>query len=402
MTNQAESSQTSKLDFSHLQGKERKFAQIIEKTYQNNTDSDYTEKIEQLEKNFDYSIEKDYYWSEPELSFLYGTPLYDQASDYQKRILNHLYWIGQYNLVAASEKSTIFFNQVTANVFFALKGFDSLCHELDLETNQERYHIHAFENIDRIVQEDIFGDPDVGTDQYRKRTLDILRDGVARYMGSDLSLKFLSLNWGSSPFLASQYYCARYIANISLKTYEAGRALYCRKLESSGAHIPAPTAISRYHLLDESFHTTISQLLGKELYKEFAQPSLYEKFLMNIVIYNYQRVGMSGLSGLSPGAHMSDELFIPVLYSVLRSPVFGMSSPEALGWIEKCTCTEHEGFQISLKYVTRLLNDLRRFFSDIDYFWPVNKEWSIMAAGHSIPKALKNNRQAFNKFARTV
>jgi hypothetical protein len=57
---------------------------------------------------------------------------------------------------------------------------------------------------------------------------------------------------------------------------------------------------------------------------------------------------------------------------------------------------------VSLQYVTRLLNDLRRFFSSIDYFWPVNKEWSIMEDAHSIPKALKINRQAFNKFARTV
>jgi hypothetical protein len=396
------SSSAENLDFSHLQGKERKFAQIIEKTYHNNTESDYTEKIEQLEKSFDYSIEKNYYWGDPELSFLYGTPLYAQASESQRKVLNHLYWIGKYNLVSASEKSTIFFNQVTANVFFSLGGFDSLCHELDLETNQERYHVRAFQHIDQVVQEDIFGDADASTDQYRKQTADVLRDGVARYLGSDLTLKFLSINWGSTPFLASQYYCARYIANVSLKNKEQTYSLYCRKLENSGAHVPAPTAISRYHLLDESFHTTISQLLGKELYKEFAKPSRYEKFLMNMVIYNYQKHGASSLSGLAPGAPLKDELFMPVLYSVLRSPVFGMSSPEALDWIEKCACTEHEGFQVSLKYVTRLLNDLRRFFSSIDYFWPVNQEWSLMAAGHSIPKALKTNRQAFNKFVRTV
>ncbi|MBE9196076.1 hypothetical protein IQ219_12335 [Synechocystis sp. LEGE 06083] len=398
----ATSSSVENLDFSHLRGKDRKITQIIEKTYHNNTESDYTEKIEQLEKAFNYSVEKDYYWGSPELSFLYGTPLYEQSSESQRKVLNHLYWIGQYNLVAASETSTILFNQVTANVFFSLGGFDSLCHELDLETNQERYHIHAFQNIDRIVQEGIFGNADVNGDQYRKQTLDVLRDGVARYMGSDLTLKFLSINWGSTPFLASQYYCARYIANISLKNKEQVYSLHCRKLQKSGAHVPAPTAISRYHLLDESFHTTISQLLGKELYKEFAKPSAYEKFLMNTVIYNYQKHGAGSLSGLAPGAPLKDELFMPVLYSVLRSSVFGMSTTEALDWIEKCACSEHKGFHVSLEYVTRLLNDLRRFFSTIDYLWPVNKEWSIMAEAHSIPKTLKANRRAFNKFARTV
>ena len=73
----------------------KKHIKLSEINYRRNTESDFTEKIEELDRNFNYSSNKDYYWSEPELSLLYGTPLYEQASPDQKKALNHLYWATQ-------------------------------------------------------------------------------------------------------------------------------------------------------------------------------------------------------------------------------------------------------------------------------------------------------------------
>jgi hypothetical protein len=79
-----------------------------------------------------------------------------------------------------------------------------------------------------------------------------------------------------------------------------------------------------------------------------------------------------------------------------------MSAQEALQWMEKCLCHEHEGFHVNLKYHQRLLSDLRRFFDDIDYLWPVNREMRIMASGGSISKAIQSNIKTFKQFSRSV
>lgn len=105
--------------------------------YRHNLESDYTEKIETLAKSFDYASNSEHLWGDPELSILYGTPLYEQASASQKLALNHLYWGAQYDYIAASEASTINYNQVTAGVFAKVGGYDSLCLTLDHESDQE-------------------------------------------------------------------------------------------------------------------------------------------------------------------------------------------------------------------------------------------------------------------------
>ncbi len=54
----------------------RKHIKITEINYRRNTESDYTEKIEALDRAFNYDSNRDDWWGEPELSLLYGTPLY--------------------------------------------------------------------------------------------------------------------------------------------------------------------------------------------------------------------------------------------------------------------------------------------------------------------------------------
>jgi hypothetical protein len=380
---------------------ENRHWRITEKTYQNNKASDYTEKIEELERNFNYANNCDHYWGIPELSVLYGTPLYDQASEQQKLALNHLYWIGAYNMVAGSEASTIVFNQVTSNVFFSLGGYDTLCRELDLETNQERYHMHAFRNIDQQVQKALLGDKQ--EDPHLRTTLGFLRGGLGGRLGAKPTMKFLNFCWGSTPFLASQYYCMRYIANVVLKNKEHAYALYCKDLERQGNFVPAPTAISRYHLLDESFHTTMSLLLGQEFFKELPKPSAYEVFLINLTVYLAQKRILGGFSGAIPGSFIRDGVaFMPLVFSTLQSRLFNFSKGETLRWMDKIFCEEHEGFYITQKYHQRLVKDLCRFFGAIDHMWPVNKEMRLVKAGGSIAKTLSRNRREFQSFCSSV
>ncbi len=431
--------------------KVKKHVKLIEVTYENNNDSDYTEKIKELDKNFNYSSNSNYYWSDPELSTLYGTPLYEEASPSQRIALNHIYWAGQYIQTAATEASTVFYNQLTARVFSEFDGYETLCKELELETEQERHHIHAFQKISYKTKIALQGKAGLGNPLYQQfkpqfspinwinshvggvqdctlslitktmlssrahsnlllKELDSQNKSipvqnsalVGLIAGSQPMLKFLTLNWGSSPFLACQYYLIRFMANMLLKKYEYRYSLYFRQLEKKDEFIPAPTAVSRYHLLDESFHTTISQQIAKGLYKDFPKPTAYEKFVANIAIYLSQRNIFGGLSGGILCIFRDDAQLMLLFYRLLKSPIFEMSSQEALYWIEKCLCQEHEGFHVNLKYHQSLLSDFRYHVQDFDFLWPINREMRLMASGGSIHKAIQNNINSFKHFSKRL
>jgi hypothetical protein len=446
--------------------KVKKHVKLTEINYRRNTESDFTEKIEELDKHFNYGSNSNHYWSEPELSLLYGTPLYEEASPSQKLALNHLYWATQYNQTAATEANAVLYNQVTAGVFGAVGGYDTLCQELDLETEQERHHIHAFHMMGYKTKKALLGqtafNASIQGKSYKKNDgarklasrgrsplfsfnwqsspLASFQDSALRFITNKVVLKsqvnyysqylreleekgesipaqttgllgqlgprpvlqFFTLNCGTSPFLACLFYVTRFMANMLIKNYEYRYSHYYKELERKGEFIPAPLAVSHYHLLDEAFHTTTSQLIAQDLYKDFQKPTAYEKFLANMTIYRSQSIALSGLSGGIPAIFRTDDTFMLSFYRLLQSPVFNMSDQEALEWLQKCLCQEHEGFHLTLKYHERLLTDLRRLFDPIDYLWPVNREMRLMASGGSISKAIQNNTKAFEQFSRSV
>ncbi len=447
--------------------KETKHYKLIERTFQNNTNSDYTEKLRDLGNEFNYASNSNHYWGYPELSLLYGTPIYDAASTSQKLALNHLYWVGNYNHTAVSEATTSIYNIVTTGVFRNVGGYETLCDELEFETDQESYHIRTFQRIGfkskmAIVGKTILGNSLYGKSEqennswfkplipkpvreffvssqgsspfsiYRDNVLSaiaktMLRDNKQYYsqylrgleekgepipapadgLGGRIAprywLRFFTIHWGMSPFMACQYYSLRYTANAILKNQEYPYVRYFRELEQKGEYIPTPTAVSYYHLLDEAFHTTISQTLAKDMYKDFPKPTAYEKFISGLMIQTMQRNLLSGLSGVLPGRCVYDDPMLMVFYyKLLKSPLFGMETKEALDWMEKCFCHEHEGYHVGLKYHQSLLELMRRLFSNLDYQWKVNREMGIMAAGGSISKALQKNTKTFKQFSQSV
>ncbi|MBW4563645.1 MAG: hypothetical protein KME32_21375 [Mojavia pulchra JT2-VF2] len=445
---------------------EPKHFQRIEKTYQNNKNSDYTEKLAELGKEFNYANNSNYYWGDRDLSLLYGTPLYDAASESQKLALNHLYWVGNYNHTAVSEATTSIYNMVTNGVFRAVGGYDTLCDELDFETEQESYHIRTFQRIGfktkmGIVGKTILGNSLYGKSEqennwlkmlipqpvreffvstqgsspfsiYRDNTLSaiaktMLRDNKQYYsqylsnleekgeqipapadgLGGRIAprywLRFFTIHWGMSPFMACQYYSLRYTANAILKNQEYPYVRYFRDLERKGEYIPTPTAVSNYHLLDEAFHTTISQTIARDMYKDFPQPTAYEKFISGLIVYKMQQNLLGGLSGILPGRCVYDDQMLMVFYyKLLKSPLFKMETKEALDWMSKCICQEHEGYQVGLKYHQSLLELMRRLFNRLDYQWPINREMGIMANGGSISKAIQKNTKTFKEFSQLV
>ncbi|RCJ24927.1 hypothetical protein A6S26_17125 [Nostoc sp. ATCC 43529] len=435
---------------------------VMENIFQNNTNSNYTERIHELEKNFVYSSNSDSYWSEPEQSILYGTPLYEAASSSQKIALNHLYWAIQYSKVPADEATTIIFNQITGSVFSNLGGFGTLCQELELETSQEHYHIHAFQRISRLTKKALlcnklkqsylpkikFNDrlkslPNLNflteslkiPDFLERSSYSTLRfinrfmlesqgqkpgkylqelenknefiqvptDGIfSKFPFRRQTVQLLTFNFGTSPFLASHYYALRLIANMMLKNWEYNYAKYFRTLEKNAEFIPAPTSVSYFHFLDESFHTTISKTIAQDLYKVFSKPTAYELTIANMTLYLMQ-LNLKGLSGAIPYRFIQDDLsFMGFFYQLLQTPIFDLSASEALYWLEKCFCQEHEGFHLTFNHHQRLLSNLCQTFVDVEYFWPINREMRLMASGDNIGKSVQSNIKTFKRFSQSL
>ena len=445
-------------------GEDKRHLKVNEINYRNNLKSDYTEKIEALEKTFDYASNSNHYWSEPEQSILYGTPLYEAASESQKLALNHLYWSSIYDGTAASETSTIHYNKLTAGVFSYFDGYETLCLNLEHEGDQEKYHIHAFQNIFNKTKTALLGKRVMGiqlkkdsssnkswdqklVSEFRQKFLNFpsglpssnfqyntLRslskvmlnsklDCYSLYLkeldekGKSLTalttgavgkaiprplVQFFAFCWGSSPFLACQYYSYRYAANTVLKHVELNYSKYFKDLEKNGNFTPVPTAVSHYHFLDESFHITTSQLIARDMYKEFPKPTANEIVIANLVFYMMQRGFLGALPGGLVGLFFPESSFMPLYYRILRSPVFDMSDRDALHWMEKCLCHEHEGFHVQTKYHQRTLKNMCQLASNLDYLWPINREMRIMASGGSISKAIQSNIKAFREFSELV
>ncbi len=425
--------------------------QTLERTYHNNTDSDYTEKIQELDRNFKYSEVKNYYWNAPELSLLYGTPLYEQASEAQKIVLNHLYWFVMYNFTATSETQTIVYNKITGGVFAKIPGYEIIDEILDLEGEQELSHIHVFRKVcfqmlKALLGKDAFKDSLKGklyqsnyrgwaekASQYQYYALRMLANRMLKdkeqcyseylkeleakdnfppafstgFMGEGLApralLQFFSFNWGRSPFLASHYYTLRYMANLGLKHTEHSNSKYFRKLQKQGEFIPTPTAISYYHFLDEAFHTTTSRFMARELYRDFPQPTAYEKFVANLAFYRLQNQIWSDLSAVVPDRHRPDDYSVmSFIYKILQSETFEMSAKDALFWMEQSLCQEHQGFHQNVKFHQNLLLEFRRTFGSLEYLWSVNREMKSMASGGRIDRAIQGNIKTFQQFSQLV
>lgn len=430
----------------------RKADKLIDTTYRNNTASNYTERIDQLCQSFNYQSNSRHYWSEPQQSLLYGSPLYETASEAQKLALNHLHWFANYNYISNSETETVIFNQVTGGVFEAVGGHQTLVDELELETEQEHYHIKAFRKIGLITAKALIGREGLNAllkwnsykltlgknrlQTYQHQTLRslaaimqrknqqwssnywrelsaenmfVLKTPTKGMLGRSLNYSlpvesFLGCNWGGgSLFMACHFYTIRIIANLYLKNMEHAIAKYYQKLKHQGEFIPAPTAVSRYHFLDESFHTSISQLLAKDAYQDFPQATAYEKLVANMAIYLMQKGTLGGISGVLPYRYFGDDYSIfELVYGVFRSSLFGMSSKDALYWIERCFCQEHQGFHVAVANRQRLLNELRRFFGDFDYLWSVNRNMSLMASLGKVDQAIENNQKIFQQFSNSL
>ena len=359
--------------------------------------TDHSPKLDELAANFNYDDCQDDYWNPIEYSLLYGTPLWEQASESQRVVLNQLYWVAYYSQIISAEIATIFFNQTSAAGLYSLEGFRLVCDTLDLETAQERSHINAFRTVIDTVEETLFGQRVFGYPMRSpfRETMIFADSDRFRSWWKGIQLHCFGLLSAGNTFLACQYLTVRGLRTLNGKLVQ-------HKLSSvSSKHphpeqSPIPAQITYYHFLDESFHFNTSTILSHDVTHCLKPPTPFERQVANLGIRGCQKdhyhvsVAVNGLFWYDPALY-------PAIYRILRSPLFDLSPEEANAMMRDCFTQETEGLHRSFKTHDEAIASYKVYLEPLDFISQKNQEMNIMAS-NSIPKYLKTQKKALQRF----
>lgn len=366
--------------------------------YTRNREQDRTACIDEIVPQFCYADWSNEYWNPEEFSLLYGTPLWDQASPHQRTILNHLYWVAYYAQIVSAEIATIFFNQTSAAGLYALEDFRSVCDMLDLETTQERSHIHAFRQIATQTEMALFGRC-IFTYPMRgpfTETMIYADTHQFKTWWKKLQLQFFGLLSADNAFLACQYFTVRGLRTLNGKLVQHQLSRYHQQHPNS--HLsPIPARISYYHFLDESFHFNSSTILAHEVVNCLPPPTTWEKWVMNLGVRGCQRDHYHFSAAIN-GIFWYDPALYSAIYLILRSPHFAFSDREAQAMLQACFTQETAGLHRSYQTHREAVAAYQAYLDRVQYLWGSNRELSLMAA-NSIPRYLATQQRALQRWS---
>ncbi len=370
----------------------------VELNYTRNKKQDHTALLDAAAAAFDYRACRHEYWNPEELSLLWGTPLWDGATADQRIVLNHMFWVAYYSQIISAEIATIWYNQVGAAGLYALEDFRVVCDMLDLETAQERAHIHAFRTVSDAVEAELFGER---VFSYRMRgpfTETMVHADTDRFRSwwKTLQLKLFGLIASDNAFLACQYFTVRGLRTLNGKMIQHRLSTWTQKHPDKD-NAPVPSKISYYHFMDESFHFNSSTLLAHEVVRCLPPPTWFESTVANLGLRGCQKDHFH-MSITVPGIFWYDPACFEPVYRMLRSKVFAMGHEEALEMIRACFTRESEGLDRAVKIHEEAVASYRVYLEKVDYAWKSNKDMTLMARS-TLPGWLEAGRREFERFA---
>jgi len=371
-----------------------------------NKAQDKTALMDEAALAFDYEKDKHEYWNPEEFSLLYASPLWHESSSSQRVVLNHLYWVGYYAQIISAEIATIFFNQTANAGLYAIEEFRPVCDMLDLESAQERAHIHAFRRVGDQVEAALFGERVL---TYPMRTpyaeTMIFQDaGPFRRFWKWAQLNAYTLLSSNDAFIGCQYFLVRGVRTLCGKIVQHQLSQYYtrydRPKDEGGQErpkddAPVPSKISYFHFCDESYHFNSSTIVSHDVVRSLKKPSAFERAVVNMGLAGAQKDHRQP-SSLVNGIFWSDPAGFGALYKILTSPTFGLDDQGAKDMIRRCFCEENDAL-----HRAQATHDLAResyvqYLADLDFVTPANKEMRVMARS-SVARTLDENRRAFSR-----
>ena len=369
----------------------------LELNYRRNQQQDHTQLLDQAGQAFRYDECSDSYWNPESFSLLYGTPLWDQASESQRRVLNQLYWVAYYCQIISAEIATIFFNQTSAAALYAHESFRTICDMLDLESSQERAHISAFRTVIDQTEQALFGKrlfsyPMRGP--FSETMIFADTDRLKRRW-KQLQLQAFGLISSSNSFLACQYFTVRGLRTLNGKLVQHQLSRFYQNHDTP-EKAPIPAKVSFYHFMDESFHFNSSTLLSHEVIQCLLPPTQFEKLVANLGIRGCQ-LDHRQFSAAINGIFWYDPALYDKVYELLRSHIFAMDDAEAQAMMQVCFTQESEGLHRSYRTHQEATASYQAYLDPLDYVWSTNRTMAIMEQA-SIEAYLRTQRSALAKF----
>ena len=373
----------------------------LELNYRKNKQQDNTPTMDALAADFRYEDCKDQRWNPEQFSLLYGTPLWDAATEEQRTKLNQIYWVAYYSQIISAEIATIFFNQTSAAGLYSLEDFRLVCDTLDLESAQERAHINAFKKIGEAFEEPVFGER-LFTYAMRGPYVETMihaNTNRVKEFWRWMQLHAFTLLSSGNAFIGCQYFAVRGVRTLNGKLIQHQLSqFYSKSQDKENAAIPAK--ISYCHFLDESFHFNSSTVISHDVLQSLKLPTKFECMVANRALSGSQRDHYHFSTAIN-GLFWYDPALFPKIYKILRSPLFAMNDHEAREIMTDCFTKDSDGLQRSAKSRQIAIDSYREYLSDLDYVNRENKEMAIMRR-NSIDKHLETNRRELQKFFRNL
>jgi len=378
-----------------------KLQKKIQINHSRNVAQDNTERLDEMARAFRFEDCQDAYWNPPELSLLYGTPLWEQADETQKIRLNQLYWVAYYSQIISAEVATIFLNQTCAAGLYALEDFRGVCDMLDLESSQERAHINAFKTVSDQVEERLFGERVFSWSMRSPYAQTMIFPDTNRLKDfwRGLQLRTYNLLTSGNAFIASQYFTVRGLRTLNGKMVQHKLSQYYTQLENPES-APIPSAISHHHFQDESYHFNSSCLIGTEVIDVLPKPSAFESFVGNLTLTGCQK-DHSNFSAVVNGLFWYEPATFKAIYKVLRSSIFRMDHEEAIQMMDKCFAQENNGNRGSFQTMQTAIDSYQRYLAPLSYVSPDNKRLHIMRQT-TMDNYLRTNRRALQSFSKHI
>ncbi|MEO0351264.1 MAG: P-aminobenzoate N-oxygenase AurF [Cyanobacteria bacterium P01_A01_bin.15] len=373
----------------------------LEINYHRNRKQDHTQLLDNAGQMFDYAECRDSYWQAENFSLLYGTPLWDQASRYQRTVLNQLYWVAYYSQIISAEIATIFFNQTSAAALYGHEGFRTICDMLDLESSQERAHISAFRTVAEQTEQALLGKrlfsyPMRGPFSETMIFADTHR--LKRWW-KRLQLQAFGLMSSSNSFLACQYFTVRGLRTLNGKLVQHQLSRHYQTHDDQ-ENAPIPSKISFYHFMDESFHFNSSTLLSHEVIHCLPKPTQFETQVANLGIRGAQQDHRQFSVAIN-GIFWHDPALYAKVYELLRSHLFSMDAAAARAMMQACFTQESDGLHRSYQTHQEAMASYQAYLEPLDYVWSSNRTMAIMKQA-SIAGYLRIQRRALTKFFREM
>ncbi|MEM1256843.1 MAG: P-aminobenzoate N-oxygenase AurF [Cyanobacteria bacterium P01_H01_bin.21] len=365
--------------------------------FRRNQKQDHTELLDKAGQSFRYAACSDSYWNPEAFSLLYGTPLWEQASDYQRTVLNQLYWVAYYSQIISAEIATIFFNQTSAAALYAHNGFRTICDMLDLESAQERSHISAFRTVAEKTEQALMGKRLFSYPMRGPFTETMIFADTNQFKRGwkQLQLQAFGLISACNSFLACQYFTVRGLRTLNGKLVQHQLSRYYQN-HSVPDNAPIPSKISFYHFMDESFHFNSSTLLSRDVIHCLPKPTRLERWIANLGIRGCQQ-DHQRFSVAVNGIFWHDPALYARVYELLRSHIFSMEDAEAKAMMQACFTQESDGLHRSYQTHQEAMASYQAYLDPLDYVWASNRTMTIMKKA-SIETYLQTQKNALAIF----